>query len=74
MSGVEAHHQNAIAECTIGTTTQAACIMLLHLAIYWPDASDLMLWPFAMQYKVGIWNRMPHSSTGLSPLDTFSGV
>jgi hypothetical protein len=74
MSGVGAHHQNAVAERSIGTVVRSARTMLLHAAIYWPEVSDLMLWPFALQYAVDIWNRMPDINTKLSPLDVFSGV
>eukprot|EP00957_Ditylum_brightwellii_P005114 388539-Ditylum_brightwellii.AAC.1 len=59
MSGVGAHHQNTIAEKAIGTVVHSACTMLLHAAIYWPDIFDLMLWPFALQYAIDIWNAMP---------------
>eukprot|EP00957_Ditylum_brightwellii_P137553 10486471-Ditylum_brightwellii.AAC.1 len=74
MSDAGAYHQNAIAECTIGTITCSAHTMLLHSAIYWPEASDLMLWPFAMQHAVDLWNQIPHPSIGLSLLDIFSGI
>eukprot|EP00957_Ditylum_brightwellii_P158326 12051599-Ditylum_brightwellii.AAC.1 len=74
MSGVGAHHQNAIAERTIATVVRSIRTMLLHAAIYWPDVTDLMLWPFALQYAVEIWNAMPDVNTGLSPLDIFSGT
>ena len=74
MSGVGAHHQNAIEERTIGTITRSAYTMLLHAAIYWPETSDLMLWPFAMQYTVQLLNKLPHPMTGLSPLEIFCGV
>eukprot|EP00957_Ditylum_brightwellii_P083621 6356454-Ditylum_brightwellii.AAC.1 len=72
MSGVGAHHQNAVAERAIGTVTCAACTMLLHATIYWPEVSDLMLWPFALQYAVDMWNDMPEQQTGLSPFEKFS--
>eukprot|EP00957_Ditylum_brightwellii_P012468 942382-Ditylum_brightwellii.AAC.1 len=72
MSGVGAHHQNAIAERAIGAVVCSSHTMLLHAAIYWPDMSDLMLWPFALQYAIGIWNAMPDVNMGLSPLNIFS--
>eukprot|EP00957_Ditylum_brightwellii_P017340 1305991-Ditylum_brightwellii.AAC.1 len=58
MGGVGAHHQNAVAEQAIGPVTCAACTMLLHITIYWPDVSDLILWQFALQYSVDVWNNM----------------
>eukprot|EP00957_Ditylum_brightwellii_P102839 7836790-Ditylum_brightwellii.AAC.1 len=33
-----------------------------------------MIWPFALQYAVDIWNNMPEQQTGLSPIDKFSRI
>eukprot|EP00957_Ditylum_brightwellii_P166105 12646236-Ditylum_brightwellii.AAC.1 len=33
-----------------------------------------MLWPFALQYAVNLWNQLPNITTGLSPQDIFSGT
>eukprot|EP00957_Ditylum_brightwellii_P113825 8678064-Ditylum_brightwellii.AAC.1 len=72
MGGVGAHHQNAVAEQSIGTIVRSARTMLLHATIYWPKVFDLMFWPFALQYAVGIWNCMPDINMKLSPMDIFS--
>eukprot|EP00957_Ditylum_brightwellii_P116010 8850192-Ditylum_brightwellii.AAC.1 len=74
MSGVGAHHQNAVAECSIGTIVCSACAMMIHAAIYWSKTSDSMVWPFALEYAVDLWNHLPYMDTGLSPLDKFSGT
>eukprot|EP00957_Ditylum_brightwellii_P010049 758228-Ditylum_brightwellii.AAC.1 len=71
MGGVGAHHQNAVAEQAIGRVAQSARTMLLHAAIYWPDITNLMMWPFALDYVVDIWNNMPDMDTGLSPMEKF---
>eukprot|EP00957_Ditylum_brightwellii_P134711 10270094-Ditylum_brightwellii.AAC.2 len=54
MSGVGAHHQNAVSERSIGTVVPSARTMLLHVTIYWPEVSDIMLWPFALQYVIDL--------------------
>eukprot|EP00957_Ditylum_brightwellii_P129973 9913241-Ditylum_brightwellii.AAC.1 len=74
MSCVGAHHLNTIAKRVISTVVCSACTMLLHAAIYWPDVSNLVLWPFALQYAVVIWNAMPDDNMDLSPLGLFSGT
>jgi hypothetical protein len=40
LSGVGAHHQNAIAERQIRTIVECARTMLHHAALHWPDAFD----------------------------------
>eukprot|EP00957_Ditylum_brightwellii_P066244 5027789-Ditylum_brightwellii.AAC.1 len=72
MSGIRAHHQNAAAEHSICTVVRSTRTMPLHSAIYWPEVSDLMLWSFALEYAVSLWNCMPDIRTGLSPLNIFS--
>eukprot|EP00957_Ditylum_brightwellii_P203463 15334707-Ditylum_brightwellii.AAC.2 len=74
MSGVGAHHQNAVAENAIGTVVHSAHTMLLHAVIYWPDQTDLLLWPFALQYVADLWNHMPDIWSWLSPIDKFNGT
>jgi hypothetical protein len=72
-SGVGAHHQNGIAERAIRTISESARAMILHAAIHWPEEISLELWPFAMDYAVYLWNRMPRKETGLSPIEIFCG-
>eukprot|EP00957_Ditylum_brightwellii_P086595 6588831-Ditylum_brightwellii.AAC.1 len=74
MSDFGAHHQNAVAEYAIGSVVHSACTMLLHAAIYWPDKTDFLCWPFALQYAADLWNHMPDIQSGLSPIDKFSGT
>ena len=70
-SGVGAHHHNGIAERGIRTISTAARAILIHAMIHWPDETALDLWPFAVQYAVYLWNRMPQKSSGLSPIEIF---
>ena len=58
-SGVGAHHQNGVAERAIKMIIQSARTMLLHASIHWPDEADLMLWPFALEHAVHLWNHTP---------------
>ncbi len=48
--------------------------MLLHAAIHWSDHVTLDLWPFAMEYAVHLWNRLPTKDSGLAPIKAFSGI
>jgi hypothetical protein len=73
-SGVGAHHQNGIAERAIRTISECARTMLLHAAIHWPQAVSLDLWPFAVDYAVYIWNRLPREDSGIAPLELFCGA
>ena len=73
LSGVGAHHQNAVAERAIGTVTSWARTMLLHSIIHWPDAASLDLWPYAMDYAAMIWNHLPKHDTKLAPIEIFTG-
>ena len=45
--------------------------MLIHAMIHWPEETSLDLWPFAIQYAVFLWNRMPKEDSGLSPIEIF---
>ena len=70
-SGVGAHHHNGIAERAIRTISTSARSMLIHAMIHWPEETSLDLWPFAIQYAVFLWNRMPKEDSGLSPIEIF---
>jgi transposase InsO family protein len=70
-AGTGAHHHNGAAERSIQTVMSMARTMMLHAAIHWPEMADPSLWPFAVEYAVYIYNRVPDPSTGLSPHDLF---
>ena len=72
--GVGTHHQNGMAEPAIGTVSESARAMMLHAAIHWPENVTLDLWPFAMDYAVWLWNRMPKSCSGIAPIEIFCGT
>ena len=58
-SGVGAHHHNGVAERSIRTISTCARTITLHAMINWPEQTKLDLWPFAVDYAIFLWNRMP---------------
>ena len=70
-SGVGAHHQNGIAERAIHTVSESAHAMLLHAAMHWPQEVSMDLWPFAIDYAVWLYNRMPRMDNGFAPMELF---
>jgi hypothetical protein len=46
--------------------------MLIHFALYWPQASSTDLWPFAVNQAIYIWNHLQDSDTKLSPIELFT--
>ena len=71
LCGVGAHHQNGVAERAIRTVSSAARAMMLHAMIHWPEQVTLDLWPFAINYAVYLWNRIPRGPSDLSPQEIF---
>ena len=59
MCDVGAHHQNATAERAIRAISEAVRSTTIHAAIHWPQGVSIDLWPFALDYVVYIWNKMP---------------
>jgi hypothetical protein len=59
-AGVNAHHQNGIAEGRIRTLQELARTMLLHANKRWPKAISMNLWPYAIQMANDVLNKMPH--------------
>jgi hypothetical protein len=70
--GVNAHHQNGIAERSIRTVSDMARAMMLHACVHWKDGIDSTLWPMATNYATYIYNHLPNSN-GIAPADLFSG-
>ena len=71
-AGVGAHHGNGVAERAIRTIMSVARTMMLHAAIHWPEVSDAMYWPMAVQHAVFLYNHVPNLESGLSPYDLFT--
>ena len=71
--GVNAHHQNAIAERSIRTVSECARALLLHASLHWKEGIDSSLWPMAVEYATHIYNTLPNTN-GVAPADLFTGV
>jgi hypothetical protein len=71
--GVNAHHQNAVAERSIRTVSECARSMLLHASMRWKDGIDSSLWPMAVSYATYLYNHLPQSN-GIAPADLFFGT
>ena len=71
-SRTRVHHQNVVAEQGIKTVVQWACMMVLRMAIHWPELADLELWPFALDYAAYLWNNLPSQDTRLALIKIFS--
>jgi hypothetical protein len=68
LSGVGAHHQNAVAERAIGTVVSLARTMMLHSKMRWPKGVSTKLWPMAMKHAEFIVNHVPNVNN-VCPLD-----
>jgi hypothetical protein len=68
LSGVGAHHQNAVAERAIGTVSAMARTMMLHAKIRWPKAVETKLWPMAMKHAQFLINHVP-ALNNVCPMD-----
>ena len=66
------HHSNGIAKRNIGTIMSISRAMLHHQAIHSPSVANVDTWSLAIKYAVYILNRIPHPTTGRSPLELFS--
>jgi len=70
--GVNAHHQNGVAERRIRDITEASRTMLLHAAHRWPKTIISNLWPQALKHAVNVRNSVPRVGETLSPLSKFA--
>jgi hypothetical protein len=70
--GVNAHHQNGIAERHIRTITERARTMLIHAMIQWLAIITETLWPYALRLAIDLQNSMPGAS-GMTPEEIFTG-
>jgi hypothetical protein len=68
LSGVGAHHQNAMAERMIGVTVAMARTMMLHAKMRWPNQVSTKLWPMALKHAQHLHNHLP-GTNNVCPLD-----
>jgi hypothetical protein len=59
-AGVNAHHQNGIAERKIRSLQELARTMLVHANKRWPVAVTANLWPYAIRMANNVLNKTPH--------------
>ena len=70
--GVNAHHQNSVAERSIRTVSEIARSMILHSSMRWKNGIDASLWPMAVDYACHVYNHLPNAQ-GIAPADLFTG-
>ena len=75
-SAPHAQFQNGVAERNIGTIMRWARANLLHLARHWPrgNCEYSRLWPFAVEYAIWVFNRLPRMDCGVCPEELWCGV
>ena len=73
--GVDAHHQNGVAERAIRTIIESARTMLLHAMTKWPSKVTFDLWPFAVRQAINIYNNIPRKDLNwCTPEEVFAGM
>ncbi|EJK75839.1 hypothetical protein THAOC_02428 [Thalassiosira oceanica] len=74
-SAPHSQFQNGVAERNIGTIMRWARANLLHLARHWPRGSYdySRLWPFAVDYAIWVFNRLPRMDCGVCPEELWCG-
>ena len=73
--GVNAHHQNGVAERHIRTVVERGRTNFIHAATKWPKALPTDLWTFAVNYSVHQWNHTPRPDLGfMTPTEKFQGI
>ena len=58
-AGVNAHHQNGMAERRIRELQDTARTMLIHANRRWPTAINAHLWPYALRMANEVYNVTP---------------
>lgn len=72
--GVNAHHQNGIAERYIRTIVERGRTNFIHAATKWPSKLPDELWTFAMNHAVHQWNNTPRPDLNFfTPNEIFKG-
>ena len=73
-AGVNAHHQNGIAERRIRELQELARTMMIHAARRWPKCITANLWPYALRMANDAYNHTPNmgDSEKRSPISAFA--
>lgn len=69
--GVNAHHQNGIAERVTKTASDMSRAMMSYANTHWKDGINFTVWPMAITYAIYIYNHML-DSTGIGPANIFA--
>ena len=70
--GVNAHHQNGVAERAIRTVSEISRALLLNASFKWKEGVYSSLWPMVVDYANFIYNNLLNES-GVSPNDLYTG-
>jgi hypothetical protein len=75
-AGVNAHHQNGLAERRIRELQDSARTMLIHANRRWPSAVNAYLWPYAVRMANEVYNHAPsmQDEERRSPIQIFSST
>ena len=75
-AGVNAHHQNGLAERRIRSLQDMTRAMLIHASTLWPKNVDTFLWPYAMRMACDAMNETPLPShpSKWTPTQIFSAT
>ena len=75
-AGVNAHHQNGVAERRIRTLQEMARTMLIHANKRWADSITTNLWPYAIRIANDAINNTPNMATKskLNPIEVFTNT
>jgi hypothetical protein len=73
-AGVNAHHQNGIAERRIRELQELARTMLIHANKHWPQCATANLWPYTIWMANNVLNETPslRDKSRRSPLQIFA--
>ena len=74
-AGVNAHHQNGVAERNISTIIECERTLILHSYIHCSNKINMELWTFSVRYSVDLWNNTPHVELEIkTPNELFSNI
>ena len=73
-AGVNAHHQNGLAERRIRSLQELTRSMLIHATKRWPKVVNAALWPYALRMANDVYNNTPNlqDDKKRSPMNVFS--
>ena len=74
-AGVNAHHQNGVAERRIRELQELARTMMIHANRRWKNVHSTMLWPYAFRMANNLYNNAPllKNKDNLTPMQIATG-